>query len=101
MKRLLLIIPLFFLLQGCLLILFFAPKTDNKNLSKISRLEPYRKTYVRQCGLCHTLVAPSFYKENEEIDIIVKKYVKAKQITKEEAQDIKMFIHALIGEPLK
>lgn len=83
------------LLNGCLLIYFFAPKIRSNHLPELEAYREGRQQYIRHCGRCHLLIDPVFFKQNITIEIILLRYVQQKVISEYEARQIRDYILAL------
>lgn len=87
------------LLQGCLLYYLFAPKTDEAHLPDFPEVAAQRKVYVEQCGRCHLLVEPSYFRHNAELKEILQRYRDRRILTAREAEAIDFYLRAILGLP--
>jgi hypothetical protein len=83
-------------LQGCLLYYFFAPKSSPEDLPEVgAALQPYRAAYIQQCGRCHVLIAPSYFRTNATIESVLDRYKRKKIINAKESEQVLTYIRAL------
>jgi hypothetical protein len=83
-------------LQGCLLYYFFAPKSSPEDIPEVgAALQPYRAAYIQQCGRCHVLIAPSYFRTNATIESVLDRYKRKKVLNARESEQVLTYIRAL------
>ncbi len=82
-------------LSGCLLDYFFAPKIAAGELPSDPQTESLRSSYISHCGRCHLLVNPIYFDRSRPIDRFVERYVSAKLLTRQEADEAAAYIRFL------
>lgn len=87
-------------LQGCLLDYFFAPKIAAGELPSDPAMESLRSTYISQCGRCHLLIAPRYFNSERPIESFTDRYVAAKLISRQEADEVATYIRTLRTLPV-